>query len=73
MPKQVTKSMCFKLTPEDHSVLEAASNLTGQSMSNLIRMLVRCYLAPQIRAGKVFPGVPLAGPEAAPTLPGMES
>jgi hypothetical protein len=62
MAKRMSKGFCIKLTPEDHAVLEAASAKTAQSMSQIVRMLVRVYLAPQLKEGKMFPGAAAAAP-----------
>jgi hypothetical protein len=63
MKKTLTKGFCIKLSPEDHQALDRASNMTAQSMSQVVRMLIRAYLVPQIRAGEVFPGMPARAPE----------
>lgn len=59
MPKVCTKSFCVKMTPEDHAQLEAAMQRTGQSMSAIVRTLIRAYLVPQLRDGRLFGGVGL--------------
>lgn len=51
--KQFTKAMNIKLSPEDHAMLEAAALDCRNSISGVIRALVRAYLRPKLLGSRV--------------------
>jgi hypothetical protein len=54
MRQKVTKGFCIKLTPEEHNLLERASERAGRSMAQIVRELIHAYVEPSLRSASLW-------------------